>query len=122
MTEAVFAVRSERPGDEDAVDIVNCRGFGRMSEAHLVRNIREYCPTFDRRYSVVALAAEAPGAKCDRTASNARPPIMCACVLYPPSTLPSWGLSCQMMFRAFSSSVPPYASLVPTRMLHVPVE
>jgi predicted N-acetyltransferase YhbS len=58
MTEAVFAVRSERPGDEDAVDIVNCRGFGRMSEAHLVRNIREYCPTFDRRYSVVAWAAD----------------------------------------------------------------
>lgn len=62
MTEATFSVRSERPGDEDALDIVNCRGFGRMSEAHLVRNIRAYYPAFDRRYSVVAwAAAEAVG-------------------------------------------------------------
>lgn len=51
-------IRSERPGDEDAIDVVNCRAFGQMNEAHLVRTLRTYGPTFDCRYSLVALEAD----------------------------------------------------------------
>jgi len=58
VSDANTHIRSERPGDEDAIHTVNCRGFHRTSEAHLVANVRTYCPTFDRRYSVVAWAGE----------------------------------------------------------------
>ncbi len=58
MGDAAIHIRSERPGDEDAIHTVNCRGFGRPSEGHLVDNLRTYCPTYDRRYSVVAWADE----------------------------------------------------------------
>ena len=47
-------LRSERVGDEDAIDMVNCRAFEEMDEAHLVRLLRAYYPAFDRRYSITA--------------------------------------------------------------------
>lgn len=49
-----ICVRGERPGDEDAIDLVNCEAFGSMNEANIVRGMRAYYPAFDRRYSVTA--------------------------------------------------------------------
>ena len=49
-------LRSERNGDEDAIDVVNCRAFKSMDEANIVRLMRTYSPAFDRRYSVTAWA------------------------------------------------------------------
>ena len=46
--------RSERPGDEDAIDVVECRAFRNMDKANLVRSYRERYPGFGRRYSVCA--------------------------------------------------------------------
>ncbi len=51
-------VRGERPGDEEAIDIVNCRAFEEMGEPNLVRMLRQYYPPFDRRYSVTAWDGE----------------------------------------------------------------
>lgn len=47
-------LRSERPGDEDAIDAVNCRAFGSMNEPNIVRLMREHHPDFDPRYSITA--------------------------------------------------------------------
>ena len=47
-------IRSERPGDEGAIDVVNCQAFGSRGEAYLVELIREIIPTFDRRLSITA--------------------------------------------------------------------
>ena len=47
-------IRAEAPGDEEAIDTVNCRAFGQMDEAHLVRLLRQSSPGFDRRFSVTA--------------------------------------------------------------------
>ena len=47
-------LRCEQPGDEEAVDIVNCRAFHSMDGANIVRLLRQYHPAFDRRYSVTA--------------------------------------------------------------------
>lgn len=47
-------LRSETPGDEEAIDMVLCRAFGQMDEANLVRMYRERYPGFDRRYSLTA--------------------------------------------------------------------
>jgi len=47
-------LRGEMPGDEEAIDVVNCRAFEEMDEANLVRLLRDYYPAFDRRYSVTA--------------------------------------------------------------------
>ncbi len=47
-------LRSERIGDEEAIDVVNCRAFRSMDEANIVRLMRMYSPAFDRRYSVTA--------------------------------------------------------------------
>ncbi len=44
----------ERFGDEASIDDVNCRAFGKMDEAHIVRLMRRYHPAFDPRYSVTA--------------------------------------------------------------------
>jgi len=49
-----ITIRREMPGDEGAIDAVNCRAFGQMDEAHLVRLIRSYYPAFDHRYSLTA--------------------------------------------------------------------
>jgi len=49
-----MTLRSELPGDEDAIDFVVCRAFGSMNEAHLVRMLRETYSEFDPRFSVVA--------------------------------------------------------------------
>ena len=49
-----FEIRPELPGDEDALELVNCAAFGRMSEACIVRLMREYCAAYDRRYSITA--------------------------------------------------------------------
>jgi putative acetyltransferase len=46
--------RSERPGDEAPIDVVECRAFRNMDEANLVRMYRERYPAFDRRYSICA--------------------------------------------------------------------
>ena len=51
-------LRSERVGDEDAIDLVNCSAFGSMDEANLVRNLRTYYPAYDRRYSITAWDGE----------------------------------------------------------------
>jgi len=47
-------LRGEKPGDEAAIDAVNCRAFEAMSEANIVRLMRAYYPAFDPRYSVTA--------------------------------------------------------------------
>jgi putative acetyltransferase len=47
-------LRGEMAGDEDVIDEVVCMAFGSMSEANLVRLLRQHCPTFDSRYSVTA--------------------------------------------------------------------
>lgn len=47
-------LRSERPGDEEAIDLVTCRAFESMDEANIVRLLREHYPGFDPRYSVMA--------------------------------------------------------------------
>ena len=49
-----ITLRGERPGDEDAIDIVNCRAFGSMNEANIARLTRAHSPGFDPRYSVTA--------------------------------------------------------------------
>lgn len=54
MTSSNLILRSERPGDEEAIDFVVCRAFGSMHEAHLVRMIRETYSGFDPRFSVLA--------------------------------------------------------------------
>lgn len=47
-------VRGERAGDELDIDTVNCRAFGSMGEANLVRELRACYPAFDRRFSLTA--------------------------------------------------------------------
>ncbi|MHC5036983.1 MAG: GNAT family N-acetyltransferase [Planctomycetota bacterium] len=47
-------LRSEKPGEEAAIDEVNCRAFRSMDEAHIVRLMRAYSPHFDPRYSITA--------------------------------------------------------------------
>ena len=47
-------LRGERPGDEDAIDIVNCRAFKNMDEANIIRLMRMHSPAFDPRYSITA--------------------------------------------------------------------
>ncbi len=47
-------LRGEMPGDEDAIDVVECRAFREMNEAHLVRLMRQHYHAFDRRFSVTA--------------------------------------------------------------------
>lgn len=47
-------IRGERPGDEEAIDAVNCQAFRSRDEAHIVQLIRDVIPTFDRRLSVTA--------------------------------------------------------------------
>ncbi|GAG23317.1 unnamed protein product, partial [marine sediment metagenome] len=51
-------IRSERPGDEDAVIEVNCAAFRQRHEASLVELLREHWPTYDRRLSIVAFDGE----------------------------------------------------------------
>ena len=53
-----YQIRGERPGDEDDIDIVNCRAFNSMEEPNLVRGMRGYYPTYDPRYSVTAWDAD----------------------------------------------------------------
>jgi len=47
-------LRGERAGDEDAIDEVNCRAFGNMDEANIIRLMRQYSPLFDRKFSITA--------------------------------------------------------------------
>ena len=47
-------LRSERPGDERAIDLVNSKAFRSMDEANIVRLMRTHWPAYDRRFSVVA--------------------------------------------------------------------
>ena len=47
-------LRGERADDADAIDIVNCRAFRSMDEAHIVRLMRDHHPAFDPRYSITA--------------------------------------------------------------------
>ena len=54
MNSKRIAIRSERPGDQNAIDIVLSRAFGSMDEANLVRMLRERQPEFDRELSVCA--------------------------------------------------------------------
>jgi len=59
-----IVVRGERPGDEEAVDLVNFMAFdspqrgigGGQAEVDLVRRLRLRYPGFDRRFSVTAWA------------------------------------------------------------------
>ena len=54
MSSDHVSLRSELPGDEEAIDFVVCRAFGSMNEAHLVRMLRETYAGFDPRFSVAA--------------------------------------------------------------------
>jgi putative acetyltransferase len=47
-------LRSERIGDEHAIDVVNCAAFEEMAEANLVRLMRKYYPMYDARFSITA--------------------------------------------------------------------
>ena len=49
-----ICIRSEKPGDEDAIDVVVSRAFGSMNEANLVRMLRDRQPEFDRELSICA--------------------------------------------------------------------
>jgi len=49
-----ITLRSELPGDEEAIDWVICRAFESMNEAHLVHMLRDTYSGFDPRFSVVA--------------------------------------------------------------------
>ncbi len=51
-------LHGEQIGDEAAIEEVNCRAFGSMDEAHIVRLMRRHHPAFDPRYSVVAWHGE----------------------------------------------------------------
>jgi putative acetyltransferase len=62
-----LVIRSEQPGDEEAIDLVNFRAFmehhseggvPRVDEHDLVRYLRAYYPGFDRRYSMTAWDAK----------------------------------------------------------------
>lgn len=53
-----ISIRSERPGEEDLIDEVECRAFGSMNEANIVRLMRDHYPVFDRRYSLTAWDGE----------------------------------------------------------------
>ena len=57
MTIEDIVIRSERSGDEEAIDLVNCRAFGAMGEPNVVRLLRTYYPAFDTRYSITAWEA-----------------------------------------------------------------
>jgi len=50
--------RSEQPGDEPAIDIVECRAFRSMCHANLVRAYRRSYPAFDPTYSICAWDAD----------------------------------------------------------------
>jgi putative acetyltransferase len=52
-------LRHERLGDAPDIEEVNCRAFGSMDEANIVRLMRDTHPAFDPRYSVVAWDGEA---------------------------------------------------------------
>jgi putative acetyltransferase len=54
MSNSNIEIRSERVGDEDSIDLVNCTAFGKMDEAHIPRLLRQYYPCFDRQYSITA--------------------------------------------------------------------
>lgn len=54
MSNSEIEIRSERIGDEESIDLVNCVAFGKMDEAHIPRLLRQYYPCFDRRYSITA--------------------------------------------------------------------
>ncbi len=49
-----ITIRSEQPGDETAIDRVNSLAFCQMSEANIVRLMREHWPTYDQGYSITA--------------------------------------------------------------------
>ena len=51
-------LRGEMPGDEEAIDVVACRAFREMDEAHMVRLMRQHYHAFDRRFSVTAWDGE----------------------------------------------------------------
>lgn len=58
VTSKDISIRSERPGDEDAIDTVVSRAFGEMDEANLVRMLRQRQPGFDRELSICAWAGD----------------------------------------------------------------
>jgi predicted N-acetyltransferase YhbS len=49
-----IAIRGERPGDQEAVNIVNCRAFQHADEGQIVYDMRVHYPRYDRRFSAVA--------------------------------------------------------------------
>lgn len=54
MNSSRITFRSEQLGDEDAIDLVIYRAFGRAGEAHLVRALRDTYSEFDPRFSITA--------------------------------------------------------------------
>ena len=53
-----IAIRGERPGDEEAINIVNCRAFRHADEGQIVDDMRVHYPRHDRRFSAVAWHGE----------------------------------------------------------------
>ena len=49
-----ITIRGERPGDEEAINVVNCRAFRHADEGQIVDDMRAGYPLYDRRLSVVA--------------------------------------------------------------------
>ncbi|MFA6110536.1 MAG: GNAT family N-acetyltransferase [Candidatus Latescibacterota bacterium] len=58
MTRIEVSIRGERPGDEEAIDAVVSRAFGKMDEANLVRMLRDRQSGFDPDLSVCAWSGE----------------------------------------------------------------
>ena len=53
-----IAIRGERPGDEEAINIVNCRAFRHADEGQIVDDMRVHYQCYDRRFSAVAWHGE----------------------------------------------------------------
>lgn len=49
-----ITLRSEQPGDEAGIDIVNSLAFKQVSEGNIVRLMRQHNPAYDPRFSITA--------------------------------------------------------------------
>ena len=61
MDVSEIKLRGEMPGDEDAIDLVNCQAFRSMDEGFIIRLMRKYSSTFDARFSITAWFGEKGG-------------------------------------------------------------
>ena len=55
---AKIQIRGELPGDEEAINVVNCRAFRHADEGQIIDDRRAVYPRYDRRFSVAAWHGE----------------------------------------------------------------